>query len=138
MLSIDVGLIVISAIVWILVFVLNKVYFKPVSRIMGERDSKVQQDRSAAQEALEKYEKNLTRIEGELNSAKIAAREIREKFDREAQAEKEKILEEVSRECRTQVEEAKKELSKKAEQLKKELEPRSREIAEKIEQRLLN
>jgi F-type H+-transporting ATPase subunit b len=138
MLSIDVGLIVISVIVWILVFVLNKVYFKPVSRIMGERDSKVQQDRSAAQEALEKYDKNLARIEGELNSAKVAAREIREKFDREAQAEKEKILEEVSRECRAQVEEAKKELSEKAEQLKKELEPRSRELAEKIEKRLLN
>jgi F-type H+-transporting ATPase subunit b len=138
MLSVDVGLIVIFVIVWILVFVLNKVYFRPVRRIMGKRDSGVQQDQNATLEALEKYEKNLARIEEELRSAKVAGRDTRERFERDAQKEKEKILAEVSHECRTQVEEAKKELSEKVEQLKKELEPQGRDLAEKIEKRLLH
>lgn len=138
MLSVDVGLVVIFVIVWILVFVLNKVYFRPVRRIMGKRDSGVEQDQSAAQEALEKYEKNLARIEKELRSAKLTGRDTREKFEREAQREKEKILAEVSRECRAQVEEAKKELSEKVDLLKKELEPQGRDLAEKIEKRLLH
>jgi F-type H+-transporting ATPase subunit b len=138
MLSIDVGLVAIFVIVWILVFVLNKVYFRPVRRIMGKRDSGVQQDQSVAREALERYEKNLARVEEELRSAKLAGRDIRERFEREAQKEKEKILAEVSRECRTQVEEAKKELSEKVDQLKKELEPQGRDLAEKIEKRLMH
>jgi F-type H+-transporting ATPase subunit b len=138
MLSIDIGLVVIFVIVWILVFVLNKVYFRPVRHIMRKRDSGVQQDQSAAQEALEKYEKNLARIEEELRSAKLTGRDTREKFEREAQSEKEKILAEVSRECRAQVEKAKKELSEKVDQLKKELEPQGRDLAEKIEKRLLH
>ncbi len=138
MLSVDTGLIAIFVIVWILVIVLNKVYFRPIGRIVRKRDSEIQQDQNATQEALEKYEKDLTRIEGELASAKIDARETREKFERKAQKEKEKMIAEVSRECRSQVEEAKKELSKKVEQLKKELEPQGQELAEKIEKRLLH
>lgn len=138
MLSIDVGLIAIFAIVWILIIVLNRVYFKPVLRIMGKRVSGVQQDQGMTQKALEKYEKNLTRIEEELKSSKRTARETKERFEREAQKEKEKILAEVSQECRTQVEKSKKELSEKVEQLKKELEPQGRELAEKIEKRLLH
>ncbi len=138
MLSVDAGLIAVFVIVWFLVIVLNKVYFRPVRRTMGKRESRIQHDQGATQEALKKYEENLTRIEDELRSAKIAAREIREKSEHEAQKQKEKLLAEVSRECRHQVEEAKKELTEKVEQLKKELEPQSHELAEKIEKRLLN
>jgi F-type H+-transporting ATPase subunit b len=138
MLSVDFGLIAIFVIVWILVVVLNRVYFKPIGRIVGKRDKEIESNQKAAQEALEKYEKDLARIEGELKSAKADARKIRERFDQEAQKEKEKIIAEVSRECRAQVEEAKRELGKKVEQLKKELEPQSRDLAEKIEKRLLH
>ena len=138
MLSVDIGLVVISVIVLILVVVLKRVYFGPISRIMGKRVSEIQQNQSATKRTLDKYEKNLTRIEGDLKSAKISARETRERLEREAQEEKEKIIAEVSRECRSQVEKAKKELDEKIEQLKKELEPQGRELAEKIEKRLLH
>jgi F-type H+-transporting ATPase subunit b len=138
MLSIDISVIAIFTIVWILVLVLTKVYFKPVSRVMKERDDRLQQDRGSAQEALEKYDSILAKIEEDLKAAKSETREIREKFDREAQKEKEKMIEEVSLECRAQVDRARKELEKKVAQLKKELEPSSQELAEKIAKRLLN
>ena len=138
MLSIDYSVIVIFVIVWILVLVLKKVYFKPVSRIMRERDDMLQQDQSSAQDALEKYDNVMEKIEGNMKAAKTKARETREKFDREAQKEKEKMIEEVSQECRTQVDKARKELDEKVERLKKELEPRNQDLAERITKRLQN
>lgn len=138
MLSIDLSILVISAIVWILVLVLKKVYFKPVRRVMRERDDKIQQDLDTTQKALEKYERTIERIEEDMRAAKIAARETRERFEREAQKEKEGMIVEVSQECREQVAEARRELDEKVERLKKELEPRSQDLAKRIEKRLLN
>ena len=138
MLSIDLSVVVIFVIVWVLVLVLSKVYFTPLRRIMGERDRWIQQDKDAAQDAMEKSEQVLEGIEQDLAAAKSAARETRDKWLREAQMEKEKMIDEVSRECRTQVQKAHKELDEKVESLKKELEPRSKNLAERIAKRILN
>jgi F-type H+-transporting ATPase subunit b len=138
MLSIDYSVLVIFAIVWILVLVLTKVYFKPLRRVMRERDDKIQQDLDDTQKALERYDNALGKIEGDLKAAKSAAREIREKFAGEAQKEKEVMIEEVSQECRTQVANARKELDEKAEHLKEELEPKGQDLANRIAKRILN
>jgi F-type H+-transporting ATPase subunit b len=138
MLSIDLSVIVIFVIVWVLVFVLSRVYFKPVRRIMNQRDGQIQQDRTAAQEALDKYTKTLEKIEEDIKAAKTSAREIRENWAQEAQKEKESMIDEVSRECRSQVRKANQELNENVERLKKELEPRGKEFAERIAKRLLN
>ncbi len=138
MLSIDLSVLVIFAIVWILVLVLTKVYFKPLRRVMGERDEKVQQDQSVTQQALEKYDDALEKIEKDMKEAKMTAREIRDKYAAEAQKEKESLLDEVSRECREQVANARKELDEKVERLKQELEPKSQDLAGRITKRILN
>lgn len=138
MLSIDLSVIVIFAIVWIVVLVLTKVYFKPVRGVMTERDEKIRQDNAATQEALEKYEEALQKIEQDMKAAKTASREVREKYAGEAQREKERMIQEVSQECRMQVANARKELAEKAERLKKELEPKSQDLADRITKRLLN
>jgi F-type H+-transporting ATPase subunit b len=138
MLSIDYSVIVIIVIVWILVLVLTKVYFKPMSRVMRERDDMIQQDQTSAQEALEKYGSVLEKIEENIKAAKTKARDTREKFDREAQKEKGNMIEEVAQECRAQVNIARKEIDEKVESLKKELEPESQDFAKRIAKRLLN
>ena len=138
MLSIDASVIVIFVIVWILVLVLSRVYFKPLRRVMRQRDGQIRQDREAAQEAMDKHAKTFERIEGDIDAAKISARETREEWAREAQREKESMIEEVSQECRKQVQKAHRELEEKVEHLKKELEPRSQDLAEKIAKKLLN
>ncbi len=138
MLSIDFSIIVIFVIVWVLVLVLTKVYFKPVGRVMRKRDGQIQQDQDATQEALDKYGKTLERIEEDIRAAKTLARETREKFEREAQKEKESMIEEVSQECRVQVQKAQQELKEKVECLRKELEPRGQDLAKNIAKKLLN
>jgi F-type H+-transporting ATPase subunit b len=138
MLSIDMSLIVIFMIVWVLVGVLSKVYYNPVRKIMSKRDTEIEQNKRASQEALDRYETALQKIEQDMKSAKAAARSIREGLEKEAQKEKERMLQEISQECRSQVEKAKKELQEQTMSLKKELEPQSKHLAERIEKKILH
>jgi F0F1-type ATP synthase membrane subunit b/b' len=138
MLSIDVSLIVIFVIVWILVGVLSKVYYNPVRRIMSKRDTEIERNKRATQEALDKTEIALQKIEEDMKSAKAAARSIREKLEKDALKEKERMLQEISQEYRSQVEKAKKELLEHTKSLKKELEPQSVQLAERIEKKILH
>lgn len=138
MLSIDISLVVIFAIVWILVVVLSKVYFNPLRRVMSQRDGQIQQDQDAARDALDKYARVIQRIEEEISAAKATARETREEWAREAQKEKENMIEEVSQDCRQQVQKAHREMDERIRHLKKELAPQSHDLAEKIAKRLLS
>lgn len=138
MLSIDVSLIVIFMIVWILVGVLSKVYYNPMRKIMSKRDTEIEKNKKASQEALERCETALQKIEQDMKSAKAAARSIREGLEKEALKEKERMLQEISQECRSQVQKAKKELDEQTKRLKKELEPQSTQLAERIEKKILH
>jgi F0F1-type ATP synthase membrane subunit b/b' len=138
MLSIDLSVIVIFVIVWVLVFVLSKVYFQPVCRVMKRRDGQIRRDLDAAQEALDKHATILEKIEEDLKATKTSARKTREKWIQKAQREKENMIEEVSQECRVQVQKAQRELNEKVEHLKKQLEPQGKDLAKKITKRLLN
>ncbi len=138
MLSIDASLIVIFVIIWILLGVLSKVYYNPVRKIMRKRDTEIEQNKKATQEALDKTEIALQKIEEDMKSAKAAARSIRERLEKDALKEKERLLQEIGQECRSQVEKAKKELQEKTESLKKELKPQSVQLAERIEKKILH
>lgn len=130
--------IAIFAIVWILVLVLGRLFFKPVSRILDERAGRIARDQAAASEALEAYDRDLRRIEEGLKEARAAADGIREKAELEALKEKSRLVREVQAEGRAEVEKAKEELSRRVEVLKAELDARSGEFAEKIEKRIMD
>jgi F-type H+-transporting ATPase subunit b len=138
MLSIDASAIVIFAIVWVLVLVLGKIFFKPITRILDARARRMARDQAAASEALEAYDRDLRRIEESLKEARAAADGIREKAELEALKEKSRLVREVQAAGRAEVEKAKEELARQVEVLKAELETRSGEFAEKIEKRILN
>lgn len=138
MLSIDASAIVIFAIVWVLVLVLGKIFFKPITRILDARAGRMARDQAAASEALEAYGRDLRRIEESLKEARAAADGIREKAELEALKEKSRLVREVQAEGRAEVEKAKEELARQVEVLKAELEIRSGEFAEKIEKRIIN
>ena len=138
MLSIDASAIVIFAIVWVLVLVLGKIFFKPITRILDARAGRIARDQAAASEALEAYDRDLRRIEESLKEARAAADGIREKAELEALKEKSRLVREVQAAGRAEVEKAKEELARQVEALKAELETRSGEFAEKIEKRILN
>jgi len=138
MIEIDASLFVVFVIVWILVFVLSKIFFKPLQRVMNERKSRIKGDRETFEKSMVAYEQTVSEIEAKLKEAKNQAQRIKEKYEREALKKREQMLTEISTETRNQIEEAKKLLEKQVKSLKEELESETKRLAESIEQRLLN
>lgn len=138
MLDVDATILVVIVLVWILVLVLSRVFFRPMSRLLDKRRSQLEGDQAATAKALEKYDGDLRRIEGSLKEAKAESANIREKAEIEALKEKGRLLQEVQAECRAQVEKGKAELDAELERLKKELDAKTETLAADIEQRILN
>ena len=92
MLSLDANVVVVFAIVWILVFILTKLFFNPVRRVRDRRESGLAADRKARQQALEGYEKSLAEIESALKDAKAAAEAARARLEQDALKERNQLL----------------------------------------------
>src|SRR5512138_226017 len=137
MLSLNATVLIVFAIVWILVLILTRIFFKPILRILDERAGRIAKDKEAAENARQSYETDLKRIEDGLKEARAAAEAIRNNAEAEALKDKSRLVREVQAEGRAEVEKAKAELARQTEALKKELETRTAEIAESIEKKVL-
>ncbi|NIM90283.1 MAG: hypothetical protein GTO17_04965 [Candidatus Aminicenantes bacterium] len=138
MLSLDYSAIVIFISVWVLVYVLNRVFFKRVRKVMTERETKIQKNQESQQKAIEAYEQSINQIEENLKAARAISDRTREELEKEALQEKNRLLEEISLECRSQVEKASQRLEEQMKKLKKRLGKESEDLAERIEERLLH
>lgn len=138
MLSLDANLVIVFAIIWVLVFVLSKLFFNPVRRVRDQRENDVASDRRAQRQALEAYEKSLAEIDASLRKAKAAAESARSLLEQDALKEKNKLLTEISAECRHQVEQARADLERTARELKGKLAEDASSLAEQIEKKFLN
>jgi len=137
MLKIDATALVVFAVVWILVVILTRIFFKPILRILDERSGRIGKDNEAASEARKAYEADLKRVEDGLKEARAAAEGIRNAAEAEALKDKSRLVREVQAEGRAEVEKAKAELLREVDALKGELDKRTEEIAETIEKRIL-
>lgn len=138
MLEVDLSVIAIYVIIWALVFVLTKIFFKPLRKILDERHANVQGNNEACQKSIEDYEKTVQEIEEGIKKAKAMSQTAKEDIEQEALKERERLLAEVSAECRSSVEKAKRQLEKQMKTLQKEMESRTAQLAERIEKRLLH
>lgn len=137
MIEIDASFIAIFIIVWILVFVLSRVFFNPLRKIMEEREDKVKGRQEAFRESTEVYEKTVNEIEERLKSARILSEQTKDNLKHEALKERERMLEDISTEYRNQVEKAQEKLEKQTTSLRRELGAEAELLAERIEQKLL-
>ncbi len=138
MLSLDANFVVVFIIIWILVFVLSKLFFNPVRRVRDRRELGIAADRQARQQAIESYERSLADIEAGIKEAKTEAESARSRLEQEALAEKNKLLAEVSAECRRQVEQARADLERTTRELQNGLAQDASSLAERIEKKFLN
>lgn len=137
MIDIDASFIAIFIIVWIMVFVLSRVFFNPLRKIMEEREAIVKRRQEAFQESTEVCEKTVFEIEERLKSARILSEQTKDNLKHEALKERERALEEISTEYRSQVEKAQEKLEKQTTSLRRELGAEAKLLAERIEQKLL-
>jgi F-type H+-transporting ATPase subunit b len=138
MLAVDATLLIVFFIVWILLFLLKKVFFNPLRNILAAREENIENNLKAIEKAKTQYDTNLQKIEDSLKAARLAAKETQEKFASNALLEKERMLSEIGQECRAKVNEAKEQLEEKVDELKKDLASESKILSEKIEKRLLH
>lgn len=138
MLSLDGNLIVVFIIVWILVVLLSRFFFRPVRRVRDVRAKGIQENRKAYEEALQASEKSLQDIEKALKQARIAAESAQEALAEEALKEKSRLISDISAECKGQVDRARLDLDKTVRELKKKLESETSGLAEDIEKKFLN
>ncbi len=137
MISIDSSFVIVFLIVWILVFALSKLFFNPLRRIMKERDDSIQGNKEAFRKTMEDFEQTASEIEKRVRSAEAQSLQIKEKFERDALEQRERIIAEISAEYRAQVEKAKEKLESQTEALKEELSSQAERLAKRIEQKLL-
>ncbi len=138
MLSLDYSVVVIFISVWVLVYVLNRVFFKRVRKVMTERETRIQKNKESHRKAIEAYEQSINEIEENLKAARAISDRTREKLEKEALGEKNRLLEEINAEYRSQVEKASRRLKEQMKTLKKRLGKESEDLAERIEKRLLH
>jgi len=82
------------AIISLLLILLNKMFFKPISGVIEERKMKVKADSDILQNILDQINDKTVQIENELKKAKRNAGKLREDLIKEGESVKEKIIEE--------------------------------------------
>ena len=137
MLDIDATVIVTFILVWVLVAVLSRVFFKPLKKVMDEREKKLRGDLNAAQSALEESARRLRDVEAGLRSARQEAEEIRGRIELEALKEKTRIVAEAGAAAKVEIENARAAFEAEVARLKEELRAEAEPLAAKIEQKLM-
>ena len=138
MLSIDLTFAVIFLLVWVLVLILSRVFFKPVGRMMEERRSRSRENKEAARKALDALTQDLRKIEESLKEAKAASDKMRESLEIEALKERTRLLSDLHAESRRQVEKAREEITEEIGRLKSELAGEVERLSGEVERKVLN
>jgi F0F1-type ATP synthase membrane subunit b/b' len=137
MLEINATFLVTFAVVWILVLILGRAFFRPYQRLRADRDGRISADRRASQLASEQNQRRLHEVEQSVKAARAAAFRIREDLEAEALKEKTRLLNEVGAAGKAEVEAARAELARELGGLQEDLRTRAAGLAEAIEKRLL-
>jgi F-type H+-transporting ATPase subunit b len=137
MLQIDLTLFVTFAVVWILVFVLTRIFWRPMLKTIDDRKAQLQGDEESARENSAAVEEGFRRINASLKAARVAADRAREELEVEALKEKSRLLAEVGAAAKQQTDQAKAELQDELARLRVELEGQAGDLASQIEARLL-
>ena len=137
MLDIDLTFLVTFTVVWILVFILTRIFWRPMLKTIDERKARLKDDEDAARAGSAEVEDGIRRIEASLKAARIAADRAREGLEVEALQEKTRLLAEVGAAAKAQTDQAKADLQAELSRLRAELEGQAGDLASRIEARLV-
>jgi F-type H+-transporting ATPase subunit b len=138
MLEIDATVLVTFILVWILVFVLSRVFWKPLGKVMSERDQQLQGDRAAAKSGLDAVALSIQKADRTIKAARIEAERLRSDIEAEALKDKAALLAEAGAAAKSEVGRARATLEAEVERLKEELRARTGDLAVRIEKKLLS
>jgi F-type H+-transporting ATPase subunit b len=121
----------------LLMFVLNKILYKPILRVLDEREERIVGGQEKAKKLLEESQGILKSYNDKLYDAKIDAMTIKNTSRKQAVDEANGIIEEARHKADTIVLNVQKEMAEEIDRVKKELEPEIGVMAGTIAQQIL-
>ncbi len=95
MLDLDITVLYIIIILWFLLVVLNKVFYKPVGKVIDEREKKIDTENSMIEELVSNIEKKSLEVESILKKARKDSVEISEELIKKGELARAKLLNET-------------------------------------------
>ena len=126
------------AIILLMIFLLNKTLFKPINRILDERERRTKGGLSEAQKVLREVEDNIARYERSLREARAEGYRLLEQERSEAMHERQSKLNEVRNDIGQMVENQKEAIRAQAEAARATLESDARRMAADISSQILH
>lgn len=133
----DGSLIVIFVLFIIFVFVLNRLLFKPVGRVLDEREALTEGATAEARAATRQYQTRLADYEATIRQARTESYRRLEQERAAALEERRRLLEAAKAEAGLRIESAKSAVADEAARARAALEDESRQIAEQISRAVL-
>ncbi len=95
MLNLDITFVIIALLVWALMLVLDKLYYKPVSRILDQRETKIETETARIETMTTEIEEKTLHIEQTLKSAQKDSSKIKEELIKQGETLRETIVAEA-------------------------------------------
>ena len=125
------------AIIITMVFILNAILYRPISRIINERENRTRGRLGEAREIIQRVEASLVRYENALRTARAEGYRLLEKQQSEASGERQQKLIAVRKDIEEQLGEQKSRIEAQAEEARTELVEEARQIAASISSQIL-
>jgi F-type H+-transporting ATPase subunit b len=136
-LSIDGSFLFIFILVILLIFVLNATLFKPINRVLAERERMTGGRLGEARQLMARYEERLRDYEAQIRSARAEAYRYAEEQRRLALAAEQQTANRVKEEVNAQIAAARNEINNQSAAARADLEREAREMAARISSQIL-
>ena len=133
----DGTLVIHIAIIITMVFVLNRILFRPVGRTLSERETRTRGRTGEARETIQRVKETLARYESSLRQARAEGYSHLEKQQSEAYGERQRKVAAVRKEVDEQIERQKGEIHAQAEQARASLRTEAERVAANIRSQIL-
>jgi F-type H+-transporting ATPase subunit b len=125
------------AIIITMVFALNRILFRPINRILDERENRTSGRSGEALEILQRVRESLSRYENSLRQARAESYRLLEQQQSEASVERQRRVVGVRKELEEQIEEQKREIQAQADAARVTLEGEAMRAAADISSQVL-
>ena len=133
----DGSLLFIIALFLLFVFVMNRLLFRPIGRVLDERHILTEGATNEARAAARRYQARLAEYEASIREARAESYRQLENKRSVALEERRHLIEDAKQKASAEIEQAKSEIKQQAEAARAALETESRQIAERISRTLL-
>lgn len=124
-------------IIIMMVFLLNRILYRPISRVLDERESRTRGRSGEALDILRRVKESLSRYENSLRQARAESYRLLEQQQSEATGERQRRVLAVREELEERIEEQKKEIRAQADDARITLEGEARRAAASISSQVL-